>query len=455
MPCVGRSLLLGGLLSVVLAAASGAQENDFDDRFCVAPPHEALCPTLPYDQADFSSSFEYRVLVKGAQDPFDVFAWQAFVALNWPAEASGRALDGPIGAAPEAPRVWQSYQRRGRVIGVDAAGAACADAAGPGALLIGELEQADHTVLIDQDRNFVVYDTRLNSVAADYIASNGLQSVAGQAAFDRQGPVSFPQGRLPQSEGAAPGIEPSVLLKTAWRILPSGADETRFLARDAVVHVPAQRSTSGQDLCLSLRLGLVGMHIVMRTQSGNGNEWIWATFEHVDNVPLAGNARDVNSIYAETLFPGGCTAPAAATEAAFSFFDPACPNCRINAAAEGNWAWAPRPPYARIGGAPVGRGSQVVRCWAIFESTADLNRRWQQKLAGTLWRNYMLISTQWRGANKSPLFEHGEVPRYLTNVTIETFIQDDLEGTCLGCHAEATTKTGRPSDFTFLLRHAQ
>lgn len=92
---------------------------------------------------------------------------------------------------------------------------------------------------------------------------------------------------------------------------------------------------------------------------------------------------------------------------------------------------------------------------AFFESTADLNRRWQEKLAGTIWANYMLISTQWRGANKSPLFEHGEVPRYLVNVTMETFIQDDLKGTCLGCHAEATTKTGRHSDFTFLLRHAQ
>ena len=262
-------------------------------------------------------------------------------------------------------------------------------------------------------------------------------------------------GRLPDSENGAAGVEPSVLLKTAWRVLPDGPEESRLFAQDAVIHVPADRSTTGQELCIPLRLGLVGMHIVMRTESGNGNEWIWATFEHVDNVPVAGNARDVNSIYADTLFPGGCQAPQNATARPYSFFDPGCEGCLTNAALDGPWSWAPTPPYAHISGEPVARGTQVVRCWDIFESTADLNRRWQEKLAGTIWANYMLISTQWRGANKSPLFEHGEVPRYLVNVTMETFIQDDLKGTCLGCHAEATTKTGRHSDFTFLLRHAQ
>jgi hypothetical protein len=76
-------------------------------------------------------------------------------------------------------------------------------------------------------------------------------------------------------------------------------------------------------------------------------------------------------------------------------------------------------------------------------------------LGGTVGANYMLISTQWRGANKSPLFEHGEVPRFLTNTTMETYGQTVSDGSCLGCHAEATTATGHMSNFTFLLRKAE
>lgn len=72
-----------------------------------------------------------------------------------------------------------------------------------------------------------------------------------------------------------------------------------------------------------------------------------------------------------------------------------------------------------------------------------------------VWSNYMLISTQWRGAAISPLFEHGEVPRFLANTTMESYLQDDPAGTCLGCHAAAATAAGKPSNFTFLLRKAR
>ena len=95
-----------------------------------------------------------------------------------------------------------------------------------------------------------------------------------------------------------------------------------------------------------------------------------------------------------------------------------------------------------------------MRCWDIFESTAVVNQLWAQKLQNTVWANYMLISTQWRGANVSPLFENGEVPRYLTNTTLETYQQTGKEGSCLGCHAEATTASGHRADFTFMLRRA-
>ncbi|MGD1880299.1 MAG: hypothetical protein ACFB13_22700 [Kiloniellaceae bacterium] len=445
--------------AIPAAPALAEEVPPLDARFCVTPPYDRLCATLPYDQTDFDRHFVYMILVKGAQDPFDMFSWQAFVALNWPADASGSPRAAAIGQVPAAARVWQGFQRRDSVIGPDQASTACGAAALPGgpsgALLVDELEQADGGVLIDQARNFVVYDTRMNAVAADYIRSAGLDTRAGQQAFGADKAVAFPKGRLPDAGATLPGAAPTVMIKTSWRLLADPAEEARFLTVDGVVHVPAARSESGKDSCLPARLGLVGMHIVMRTHSGNGDEWIWSTFEHVDNVPLAANARAVNSIYAEELFPGGCQAPAAPPRQSYSFFDPDCPSCRTNSSAEGDWSWAAAPPYAQIAGQPARRGSQLVRCWKIFESTAAVNRRWQRRLAGTVWANYMLISTQWRGADKSPLFEHGEVPRFLTNTTMESFGQSDPNGTCLGCHAEATTAAGNSANFIFSLRNAR
>ena len=90
-----RMFLQFGVLAVLWlgsAVSITAVERGFIEKFCVAPPHGDLCPTLPFDQADFDRSFEYMLIVKGAQDPFDVFSWQAFVALNWPAgDPSGLA----------------------------------------------------------------------------------------------------------------------------------------------------------------------------------------------------------------------------------------------------------------------------------------------------------------------------------------------------------------------------
>lgn len=83
-----------------------------------------------------------------------------------------------------------------------------------------------------------------------------------------------------------------------------------------------------QDRCLNVELGLVGMHIVTRVQSGNGDEWIWSTLEHRANAPKAGNAQAINSLYAKELFPGGCTGPDQGAQ--FAFFYAGCPERPTN-----------------------------------------------------------------------------------------------------------------------------
>ena len=267
-----------------------------------------------------------------------------------------------------------------------------------------------------------------------------------QTAFDPQ-PIEFPQGRL-----GAQATPASVLLKTAWRVVQAG--ETGHLTASGLIHVPADRSDTGAPLCLSLNLGMVGMHIVTRVASGNGEEWIWSTFEHRDNVPVAGSARRVNSLFTLELFPEGCTHPPDASGRDWSFYNPALVDLPTNTPNGTDWSWASHPPHARIGGEGA-TPPQIVRCWDLLEGTRTVNAIWQARLGDSVLHNYMLISSQWRGANKSPLFPHGELPRFLTNTTVETFVQIDTDGTCLGYHTAARTATGAYANFTFLLREAE
>ena len=301
--CLARicaALVVAGL-SVAGTIGTAVGDVDFTPQTCVRAPHDRLCPHFPDDQTDFSAVFEYLFINTAAQDPFDHHAWQAFVALNWPL-ADDDAPVAALASAPDAPhtrRVWSRFASRDDVFRPDRA-AACPDSADV-IVRTSDLVQADGTVLIDQSGNFVVYETRLNPVAEAYIRDNALDTRAGQAAFDPQ-PVEFPQGRL-----GAQATPASVLLKTSWRVMQSG--ETGYLTASGLIYVPDHRSASGVSLCLPVTLGMVGMHIVTRVASGNGGEWLWSTFEHRDNVPVAGSARQVNSLLALELFPEGCTHP--------------------------------------------------------------------------------------------------------------------------------------------------
>ena len=435
-------LLAAGLL-IAGAIEPAAGDLNFTPQTCIRAPHDRLCPHFPDDQTDFSAFFEYRIINTAAQDPFDHHAWQAFVALNWPLAVDGTPA-AALAAAPDTRRTWSRFARRDDVFRRNRA-TTCPDLA-DAIVHTRDLMQVDGTVLIDQSGNFVVYETRMNPVVEAYIRDNALDSRAGQAAFDPQ-PVEFPQGRI-----GAQATPASVLLKTAWRVMQAG--ETGYLTASGLIHVPADRSASAVPLCLPVTLGMVGMHIVTRVASGNGDEWLWSTFEHRDNVPVAGSARQVNSLFAHELFPEGCTHPTDAAGRSWSFYNPTRASQPTNTPNGADWSWADRPPYARIGGEPA-TPPQIVRCWDLLEGTRAVNAIWQARLTDSVLHNYMLISSQWRGANSSPIFPHGELPRFLTNTTVETFAQIDPNGTCLGCHINARTATGADANFTFLLSVAE
>ncbi len=142
----------------------------------------------------------------------------------------------------------------------------------------------------------------------------------------------------------------------------------------------------------------------------------------------------------------------------FSFFDPACVGCVPNSppvlpAGETEFLWARSPPHARRYATEGRFSTQVVRCWSIFPETDAVNAAFQQALEGTPWANYRLINSQWQGGVEDPVLENGNIPRFLSNSTLETYVQGDAS--CLVCHGAAQTAVpGQDANFSFLLRLA-
>ena len=441
---------------VLLLASSFARADDvLAASFCDAPPYDRLCAVAPKDNTDFDSSFIYLNLEKNAQDPFDIFSWQTFVALNWPANEAGAPVDAPIGTRPDLPRVWQHYAQPGEVFGPGGGAPPCR-AGTAAAIATDQILQSSGKPLIDRDLNYVVFDTRMNDRTARYIVAHGLDTAEGQRRFRQAGmAVDFPLGHYRDKPTRSGGELGAIAVKTAWKILDAGASEeaASYYAVDGLIAVPGSRSETGEALCIRTRIGLIGMHIMHRTASGNGDDWIWSTFEHVYAAPVADNALDPNNILGE-LFAEGCLADSVESER-YILFNPRCKDCPTNTTPQARWKWFEDAPHAR-GHATRGEfGTQVVRCWQIFKSTAHVNAIWHARLRDTVWSNYQLISTQWRGSPGSTLFPSGEVPRFLTNVTMETYDQYSHGGTCMTCHAKAVTLAGQDANFSFFLAKAR
>ena len=442
------------LALVALLASSITLADDMVARsVCDVPPYDQLCSVAPKDNTDFDASFIYLNLEKNAQNPFDIFSWQTFVALNWPANGAGIPIGEPIGARPDLPRVWQSYRQPGEVFGPASEDPPCPSGAGAALFTTDMILQSSGLPLIDRDLNYIVFDTRMNRRTAQYIVAAGLDSAEGQRRFRQAGKeVGFPLGRYEDKSARTGGALGAIAVKTAWKIIGAGAGASEeagsYYTVDGRIAVPAARSETGEALCIATRLGLIGMHIMHRTESGNGGDWIWSTFEHVNAAPIGDNALDPNNILGE-LFPDGCRADSVRS-ARYVLFNPDCRGCPTNTTPVAEWKWFEDAPHAR-GHAVRGEfGTQVVRCWQIFESTAQVNEVWRARLRDTVWSNYRLISTQWRGSPGSKLFPNGEVPRFLTNVTLETYDQYTHGGTCMGCHAKAVTLAGQDANFSFL-----
>ena len=219
---------------------------------------------------------------------------------------------------------------------------------------LDDIKQAFTGPLVDQNGNFVYYEILMDPNEVRYICENKLYSIDGQIDFSKtHKTLDLPSGV--DTQDASGAFE----LKLAWKILEAGDDPARYLTMPAVVAT----AVNGQQVDKNVRVGLVGMHIAHKSKSSP--QWIWSTFEQVDNL-------DVDPVAHSKLKP--------------SFFDPGCPTCVPNqepSKKNGNWIPSPK--------------TQAVRAIPIPNDKRDLNVEAELALAkiGSPLQYYQLIDTQW------------------------------------------------------------
>lgn len=361
-------------------------------------------------------------------DYFDDYSWRAFVAMVWPAASGQRGTpDTSQTVGGPGPRVFETYKALWEVFHNDGTAPssasfndydlgkfnACQTNVGFGDLVLAsfskfsDLGQAGFGSLVGplaaQNGMYARYLTLYNQAEFSQIFQN-------QWYLRTKLPVApVPPPPIPVLQFSNGSID----IKSAWIDLTgfSAAQRQRYYTRTALVLDP---NTGG---CSSLTVGLVGLHIVQKTPSRP--QWIWSTFEQVDNVPPAQ--------------PG--------STGKFAFND-------------GTGAGMPLTnplvlsPLAPQPVSPVFNVTRATQA-PIHPNTVTTNGKYQKLLAGTVWQNYQLVMTQWpigNGSQPVPASQPGDFTHTFpgnnfssafANVTLETFDQTNFRSSCMNCHNSA------------------
>ena len=453
-----------------LANFTAANGWSFEPKLTSALPGDVFVPS--------KEALEKNSQFPQVQRLFDLWSWQAFLAVNWPTSGGGQPAASITGYDASNTPAWSTWHESNGIYlphgatppacltqtGVAAAVATNRNLAGllragvpappptaaakttralfnvsaVGELIngrtpvkpsksshISEVDQAFTGPLFDQNGNPTFYEILLDNHEVAYLCANKLYSIQGQLDFSANptNKVQFPSGQW-QSNGSG-----AFELKLAWKVLDPKKDKA-----DRFFHEPAQVLIDNQ--WTAVEVGLVGMHIAHKSQSSP--QWIWSTFEQIDNLAT-------DQVANPGLNP--------------SYFNPNCPTCLVN--------------VQPVGANPANHPTQALRMIPIPPDKQELNREAQAALRAqnSVWQYYQLIDTQWPTDPSSPPTSPGDgnlpesinnkpggdpTPVYLTNITMETYFQGgnqsatgQQEGnppstvqvfgteSCTGCHSSA------------------
>lgn len=426
---------------LLLAALAGSAQGDGVQQCADGPPLKVGGKTCSAHLAPPRLSCTLPTEVEGGlqqanantvQRAANLFSWQQFIGLNWPADPAQRGAPAVHRKlADPGPRVWETWKEAYEVYlpqgrkpadwgSAQSFPAACGST---GKLLLRSSKVSDvvdqtlqalpATVrfpasLKDQQGRLVRYEIRLNQTVFDYVVGQRLYDGREQVKADK---VDFPVG--------------SQLVKAAWREV-SPREEKYFVTTDACVCEDVAGDEPGN--CSVKRMGLAGFHLMTKTAAAP--QWIWSTYEQVDNI--RSRQQRVQPLNNPHCHGPHCT-PNQQTPA------------RVPTQLQREIKIPDRDP-------DCSQPTQAV------DNLRQLNADLQRGLRGTRLQHYQLINTQWPqpGSAGSKPTEFSVLPALLGNTTMESFSQ--RTSSCMGCHA--MSRTLKPDsyvsgDYSFTLNNAQ
>ncbi|WP_281637884.1 hypothetical protein [Flavobacterium marginilacus] len=448
------------------------------------------CSCYAADSTSFKLPITFNNEVPGDLQLFnqtlaDCFAWQEFIALNWPTNPSSS-----FGTPNDYSFVqWETYMPR-EVLFPD-------DGSKPpvwGTLVSDEysslfksqklLMKKTQTKLLTfvskiekngsevsfspnqaapfnkpswlgaQNNTNVWYEIMLNKDYYDFIVKKGFYNAQVQHdTVQLNQPINFPQGEYK-------GIVGAIELKATWLEVPDPQSPkwTRYKLSKATVLDPITKKLRNTVVAL------VGLHILHKTQ--NQPTWVWATFEQIDNTP---DQSDLN-------------APAP-SQYGYNFYNAKCTNRQVTVKTSHGDSTAvvkcvpnTPPPYYLNQAGPV--ATQSTRINSIDQKyAAPINKLMQQKIQkfypNSVWQYYELVDVIWsitvqpdptvpiqspRNINTSSMLSGVSI---VANSTMETYVQST--NTCFNCHIYSTiapypkdsVNNSKFGDFSFAISFAK
>jgi hypothetical protein len=319
----------------------------------------------------------------------EIFAWRLFIAANWPDDTGARPrwaawltpeelllkLDGGV-PPQERDQPFDGWSCNEKCLQLTLAGNVFAPS-------------NSNKPVYDQRGRRVRYEERLDPYSFYTVFFYRFASEPLADAAVRSARIDLPQGQCNEDSNS----HGAIAVKLAWKDLSQEEDEGgRYLSR----------STRGPDGG-AITLGLVGFHIMQKPI--DYQEWVWSTFEHVDNfIPPPGSA-------------------------VASFHDPACHDCVDN-------------ETRRYDAGPAQCRTQIVPTPTELEAAELVSvnarfRAWAQR-QGSVLQHYRLIGVQYTPHAYRDGGDFGPpTPAVLRNSIIETYLDGKGHacGPCDECDA--------------------
>lgn len=408
------------VLIVVLAASRPGVEVYAENENSADIPKPVIdSPNVP-DDVSIPDDFKGNPIAF-----FDDYSWRAFIAVVWPGLKDHQGVPDPKQTVDGiGPRVFETYKSLAEVFHNDGSAPApldqydppqynpCGIKTGYGDMTLGSFSKFSNLgqagfgtllgPLVAQNTTYVRYLTGFNNKEFQQILKKKW----------------YLRSNLPKSPQSITFDNGALDVKSAWIDMRGIAHPDRYHVRTAHVLDPV----TGK--CTDLEVGLVGLHIVQKTPTRP--QWIWSSFEHVDNVPPA-----------QPGAPG-----------TFTFND-----------GQGTAMPATNPyPLSRVLLPPTAAPFNVTRVKPIHSSTVKTNEAYHAALKRqSVWQFYQLVMTQWPTTPNNPALpgtpQHtfpGSAPNDTTafaNVALETFEQRSVFTSCMACH----NATMKPTDFVWSL----